>query len=194
MTTLEDYVEIPSDRVPFEQRPWMKGAEITDSVIEAIRENKYRFIRLNYPNGDMVGPYRRLPGHADRRGDGGSLPGPPHPGGAGDGGILVISADHGNADDMYEHAKKTGAVVVDAETGKIKVKTSHSLNPVPVYIYDPAGTAQLSLSARQGLGISSLAATCLRLLGFAPAGRLRPQRGRGWSGGDGRGGIGPERR
>ena len=52
---LEDYVEIPSDQVPFEQRPWMKAAEITDVVVEAMKEGKHGFIRLNYPNGDMVG-------------------------------------------------------------------------------------------------------------------------------------------
>ena len=52
---LEDYVEIPSDTVPFEQRPWMKCAEITDKVVEAIKSGKYDHIRLNYPNGDMVG-------------------------------------------------------------------------------------------------------------------------------------------
>jgi 2,3-bisphosphoglycerate-independent phosphoglycerate mutase len=164
---LEDYVEIPSDVLPFEQRPWMKGAEITDYVLQAIRENKFRFIRLNYPNGDMVGHTgvyqatqigvetvdlcigRLLPAIQAA------------------GGILVISADHGNADDMYEHAKKTGKTLVDPETGRIKVKTAHSLNPVPAYIYDADGTARLSLSDHQGLGISSLAATCLQLLGFA---------------------------
>ena len=52
---LEKYVEIPSDKVTFDLRPWMKGAEITDAVIEAIESGKYRFIRMNYPNGDMVG-------------------------------------------------------------------------------------------------------------------------------------------
>jgi 2,3-bisphosphoglycerate-independent phosphoglycerate mutase len=165
---LEDYVEIPSDVLPFEQRPWMKGAEITDAVIDAIRSNRYRFIRLNYPNGDMVGHTgvyqatqigvetvdlclgRLLPVIREA------------------GGILVVSADHGNADDMYEHDKKTGKVLADKQTGILKVKTAHSLNPVPFYAYDPAGTAHLKLSAHQGLGISSLAATCLKLLGFEP--------------------------
>jgi len=33
---LETYIEIPSDIVPFEQRPWMKCAEITDKVCEAV--------------------------------------------------------------------------------------------------------------------------------------------------------------
>jgi len=166
--TLEDYLEIPSDILPFEQRPWMKGAEITDVVLKAIAGNTHRFIRLNFPNGDMVGHTgvyqatqiavetvdlcigRLLPAIQATNG------------------ILVISADHGNADDMYEHDKKTGKV--KTENGKIKVKTAHSLNPVPVIIYDPANCAKLKLSEHQGLGISSLAATCLNLLGFeAPA-------------------------
>jgi len=58
--------------------------------------------------------------------------------------------------------------VLDAKTGDIKAKFAHSLNPVPVYVYDPEGTAQLSLAPETGLGISSLAATCLCLLGFVP--------------------------
>lgn len=52
---LDNYMEIRSDVVPFEQRPWMKSAEITDAVIEAIESGKFRMIRLNFPNGDMVG-------------------------------------------------------------------------------------------------------------------------------------------
>ena len=52
---LETYVEIPSDRVPFEQRPWMKAAEITDALIAELRPASYRHARLNYANGDMVG-------------------------------------------------------------------------------------------------------------------------------------------
>ena len=52
---LEDWVEIKSDVVPFEQRPWMKSAEITDTLVEAIESGKYDFLRTNFPNGDMVG-------------------------------------------------------------------------------------------------------------------------------------------
>ena len=148
----------------------MKAAEITDYVMGAIRENKFPFIRLNYPNGDMVGHTgiyqatqigvetvdlclgRLMEAVKEAHG------------------ILVVSADHGNADDMFEHDEKTGKVKTDPVTGKPRAKTSHSLNPVPCYIYDPAGTAGLTLSAAssKGLGISSLAATCLMLLGFVP--------------------------
>lgn len=167
---LEEYVEIKSDRVPFEQRPWMKAAEITDVALESIRSNRRRFIRMNYPNGDMVG-HTGVPQaveiaveatdlsvgrlmEAIREAEG----------------ILVLSADHGNADDMYERDKK-GQIVIDPRTGRPKAKTSHSLNPVPCFVWDPAGTskARLSEAARRGgLGITSLAATCLTLLGFEP--------------------------
>jgi len=172
--TLEDYIEIPSDIVPFEQRPWMKGAEITDRVIAAIESGKHKFIRLNYPNGDMVGHtgifeavriavetvdlcLARLIEAVKKAG-----------------GIMVISADHGNADDMYERSKKTGQPAIDPHTGGPQAKTSHSLNPVPVYIYAPANKDQIKLSDAKDLGIASLAATCIKLLGFEPPADYAP--------------------
>ena len=82
------------------------------------------------------------------------------------GGILIITADHGNADDMYEHAKD-GSVLKD-KSGNIKVKTSHSLNPVPCIIYDPEYKGEYSQVLNSGLGISSIASTCIELLGFNP--------------------------
>ena len=164
---LEDYVEIKSDRVPFEQRPWMKCAEIADYVINAIGSGKYSFIRLNFPNGDMVGhtgvfqavvcglegmdlQIGRIKEAVEKAG-----------------GILILTADHGNSDDMFEHDKKTGKVTLDAK-GEPKVKTSHSLNPVPCVIYDPEYKGEYKTVLRSGLGISSLAATCIELLGYKP--------------------------
>jgi len=166
---LENYVEIKSDVLPFEQRPWMKCAEITDYLLEAIPSGKYDFIRLNFPNGDMVGhtgvyeavicsmeamdlQLARLKKAVDAAG-----------------GIMLLTADHGNADDMFEHDKKTGAVSVKKD-GSAKAKTSHSLNPVPGIIYDPEYKGEYSKTLNEGLGISSVAATCIELLGFkAPA-------------------------
>ena len=55
MQALETFKEIPSDDGNFDERPWMKSADITDAVIEAIKSEKYDFIRCNFPNGDMVG-------------------------------------------------------------------------------------------------------------------------------------------
>ena len=175
---LEDYEEIKSDVIPFEQRPWMKCSDIADRVIAALGSGKYDFIRLNFPNGDMVGHtgiyqavicsmeamdiqlgrIRRAAAEA--------------------GAVLLITADHGNSDDMYEHDKKTGEVSRKAD-GSPKAKTSHSLNPVPCVVYDPdyrgeyengedGGPASAPSALREGLGISSIAATCVELLGFIP--------------------------
>ena len=162
---LEDYVEVPSDTVPFEQRPWMKCAEITDKVIEAIKSGKYDHIRLNYPNGDMVGhtgvfnavccsmegmdlQLGRLKAAIEEAG-----------------GILCLTADHGNSDDMYEHAKD-GSVKMD-KNGEPKAKTSHSLNPVPGIIYDPEYKGEYDQTKlNEGLGISSWPATLIQLMGY----------------------------
>ncbi|OQA81800.1 MAG: 2,3-bisphosphoglycerate-independent phosphoglycerate mutase [Lentisphaerae bacterium ADurb.Bin242] len=167
--TLDDYEEIPSDIVPFEQRPWMKCAQITDRVVEAIGSGKYGMIRLNFPNGDMVGHtgnmeavivamesldlcLARIKNAIEAAG-----------------GVLVISADHGNADDMLEHDKK-GNVKFD-KNGVPARKTSHSLNPVPCIVFDPESKGEYKHELREGLGISSLAATCIELLGYeAPEG------------------------
>ena len=81
---------------------------------------------------------------------------------------MIATADHGNADDMYEHAKD-GSVKLD-KNGEPKRKTSHSLNPVPAIIYDPEYKGEYSLELNKGLGISSIAATCINFLGYeAPA-------------------------
>jgi 2,3-bisphosphoglycerate-independent phosphoglycerate mutase len=83
-------------------------------------------------------------------------------------GILVVTADHGNSDDMYECNYKTGEVTYDEKTGQPKPRTAHSLNPVFAHVYEPTGKIKMKLSVRKDLGISSLAATCLTLLGFEP--------------------------
>ena len=164
---LEEYVEITSDVVPFEERPWMKCADITDRVIKEIDSGKYDFIRLNFPNGDMVGHtgiyeavvcsmealdlcVGRLKKAVEKAG-----------------GVMLLTADHGNADDMFEHDKKTGGVKYK-ENKKPRAKTSHSLNPVPCIIYDPLYSGEYSAKLEDGLGISSVAATCIELLGFNP--------------------------
>jgi 2,3-bisphosphoglycerate-independent phosphoglycerate mutase len=88
------------------------------------------------------------------------------------GGIMLITADHGNSDDMFEHDKKSGAVSRKAD-GSPKAKTSHSLNPVPCIVYDPGYQGEYKRDPHEGalvegLGISSIAATCIQLLGYTP--------------------------
>ncbi len=161
---LETYVEIPSDTQPFEERPWMKSAEITDRLIEELATGRYRHARVNYANGDMVGhtghhaaaiqaveavdlQVARLMPVIERLG-----------------GALIVTADHGNADCMVEIDKKTGEPAVDAR-GRVKPKTSHTLNPVPLHIYAPS--IEFGLRARNGeVGLANLASTILRLMGY----------------------------
>lgn len=165
----ETYVEIPSDVVPFEQRPWMKCAEITDALIDAVRGGKYRYLRVNYANGDMVGHTgnfeaavtamqgldlqlaRLIPVVLAAKG------------------VVMITADHGNADEMYE-LDKSGKVKRDAG-GNTKAKTSHTLNPVPFVLISADAEPRYRLrSDLDAPGLSNLAATVLNLLGFeAPA-------------------------
>ena len=165
---LDEYMEIRSDVVPFEQRPWMKCAEITDVVTDAIASGKYKMIRMNFPNGDMVGHTGNLEAVIVSLEALDLCLGRIKAAVEAAGGVLVISADHGNADDMFEHGKD-GKIKVDSE-GQAARKTSHSLNPVPCIVYDPEGKGEYASELRTGLGISSLAATCIELLGFnAPA-------------------------
>ena len=163
---LETYIEIPSDVVPFEQRPWMKCAEITDKLIECLRSGKYKYLRVNFPNGDMVGhtgsflatqcsmealdlQLARILKVVDELE-----------------GAALITADHGNADEMYEIDKKTKAPKAEKD-GSFKAKTSHTLNPVPFIIYDnfTADSYKVKMG-RSDFGLSAVAATTVNMLGF----------------------------
>ena len=163
---LETYIEIPSDVVPFEQRPWMKCAEITDKLIECLESGEYKYLRVNFPNGDMVGhtgsllatrcsmealdiQLARILKALDKVG-----------------GVALITADHGNADEMFEMDKKTGLPKAD-KNGNFKSKTSHTLNPVPCIIYDNVTSGAYTVKADEGkFGLSNVAATMVNLMGF----------------------------
>jgi len=151
----ELFVEIPSDRIRFEQAPKMKAPEIAAKTAELLRSGKYRFGRLNFANGDMVGHtgvpeaiitavktvdqcvaqlievVRELNG------------------------VVVVTADHGNADEMFT-----------VKNGKRQVSTAHSLNPVPFIIIDPLYKGEYVLAPLAQRGLSNVASTLLNLLGF----------------------------
>jgi len=161
---LERYIEVPSDRVSFDERPWMKAAEITDATIAALREQPTGFARINYANGDMVGhtgsfTSTRMAVEAVDLCLGRLLPVIAHLGG-----IALITADHGNADEMYEIDKQGG---VKLENGRPKSKTSHTLNAVPFIVYDPGFAGEYSLSGAVAKpGLANVAATALGLMGY----------------------------
>ncbi|MDH5672060.1 MAG: 2,3-bisphosphoglycerate-independent phosphoglycerate mutase [Myxococcales bacterium] len=165
---LETYIEIPSDRLPFEQRPWMKAAEISDGLIAELRAGRARHARLNFANGDMVGHTGKLDAAilAVQTVDlclARILPVIDELGGA-----IIVTADHGNADQMFELASD-GSIRRDARE-RPRAKTSHTLNPVPCYFHG-AGLGRLSLDPTvQQPSLSNVAATVLQLLGYrAPA-------------------------
>jgi 2,3-bisphosphoglycerate-independent phosphoglycerate mutase len=154
--SLETYVEIPSDKIQFHKAPKMKALEIKDRVIEMLRGGTYRFGRLNFANGDMVGHtgvmeaaiiavetvdqcvgellevIKELEG------------------------IAVVTADHGNADVMFSWDKE----------GRKIIKTAHSLNPVPFAIYDPGYEGEYEMATLKRPGLSNVVATVLNLLGY----------------------------
>jgi 2,3-bisphosphoglycerate-independent phosphoglycerate mutase len=154
--SLETYVEIPSDKIEFDKAPRMKALEIKETVIKLLQDGAYRFGRLTFANGDMVGHTGNLTAAVvavetvDRC--------------VGElletiralEGIAVVTADHGNADVMF---------TVD-KTGKTRVRTAHSLNPVPFAIYDPCYNGEYEMAPGQKPGLSNVAATLLNLLGY----------------------------
>ncbi len=152
---LEKYVEIQSDKITFDLRPWMKASEITDNIIEAIQSNKYKNLRLNYANGDMVGHtgvpvsvriavetvdlmLRRLLPVLEKAG-----------------GVAVITADHGNADCMWTE-----------KDGKKTAMVAHTRNPVPFIVKDFSDSNRFTLKKLDNKGLANVAATVLNLLGF----------------------------
>jgi len=153
---LEKYVEIPSDRIEFDKAPQMKAKEITDTAIDLLKSGNYKFGRLNFPNGDMVGHTGNMQAAiaavetVDKY--------------LGEllavvkelKGIAVVTADHGNADQMFTIDKK----------GAKSVKTAHSLNPVPFIIDDSLYRGEYRMADIKEKGLSNIAATLLNLLGY----------------------------
>jgi len=169
---LEFYREIPSDRVPFEQRPWMKTAETADEVIAAVQGGSFRFIRANMAAGDMVGhtgvfEAAVLAMQAVDLAIGRILPAVLKANGT-----LVVTADHGNLDDMAER-DKSGRPLVGPD-GRVKPRVSHTLNPVPFIIVDGAKRALKLRGDLPQAGLANVAATLLELLGYEPPDEFEP--------------------
>ncbi len=154
--TMETWVEVKSDVVPFNERPWMKASEVTDLLCEAIEKNEYNFYRCNYPNGDMVGHtgdflatrigveavdlnLKRVLESAAKVNA-----------------LVLVTADHGNADEMYEKKK--------SEDAPLKPKTSHTLNKVPFIIADKS----VALDGEGDYGLANIAATVAELMDIEP--------------------------
>src|SRR5690606_6426089 len=167
---LETYEEIESDRVSFDQAPAMKAREIAEAAARALRSGKYDLVRMNFANGDMVGHTGRLEAtirslEAVDEALGVVLAAVDDANGS-----FIVTADHGNADDMAMR-KKDGSLARDAE-GRVVPKTSHTLAKVPFVVGGKGLPA--SVGVRHDLpepGLANVTATFVNLLGFeAPEG------------------------
>jgi len=161
--SLETYIEIPSDNVPFDQAPAMKANEITDATIELLRNGQFDWGRINYANGDMVGHTGDLAATIESMevlDDAlarlievvvGELDG-----------VVIFTADHGNADIMYTE-----------KDGVCSPKTSHTLSPVP-FAVACQHPERYRLCDLADAGLTNIAATVISLLGFQPPADYRP--------------------
>ncbi|CAL5389063.1 unnamed protein product [Camellia sinensis] len=178
---MEEYVEIPSDSgIPFNVQPKMKALEIAEKARDAILGGKFHQVRVNLPNGDMVGHTGDIEATivACKAAD--------------DavkmildaieqvGGIYVVSADHGNAEDMVKKNKK-GEPLLD-KNGNVQILTSHTLQPWINYIVgqSPSSCGCLQLANRElllGLLLGSSFSDCVPIAiggpGLLPGVRFR---------------------
>ena len=153
--SLETYIEIPSDNIEFNKAPAMKAREITEQTIQLIESGEFQFGRLNIANGDMVGHTGDLAAAIEAMEIVDECLGKlidcikQHHG------VLIFTADHGNADIMYTE-----------KNGQRSPKTSHTLSPVPFAIIDANFDGEYQLVPPKGAGLTHIAATTLNLLGF----------------------------
>ncbi len=157
----EQYVEIksdPNEMIP--TYPEMKAKEVCQRTIEALKSGKFKFVRVNFANGDMVGHTGILDSAIkavqivdecvkELIDTVNSL-----------NGITIVTADHGNCEEMK---------FPDGSP-----KTSHSLNPVGFWIIDKNWNSEYEISIDlENPGLSNVASTILNLLGFKQPAQYR---------------------
>jgi 2,3-bisphosphoglycerate-independent phosphoglycerate mutase len=152
----EDRILVPSPKVAtYDLQPEMSAPEVTDRLVEAIESGKYDLIVCNYANGDMVGHTGNIPAaikavecidtclgrlaEAIKR----------------QGGVMLVTADHGNAEQMF-----------DPQTDQ--PHTAHTLNRVPVMVVNPP----LSVKALSDGRLADIAPTMLALMGLSQPGEM----------------------
>ncbi len=160
----EDHVLVPSPRVEsYAQKPEMSAFAVTDKVLAAIAADKYDFILINYANADMVGHTGDIQAAIKAVEAVDSCVAKLAKAILKKDGVLLLVADHGNAEVMF-----------NIQTGTIDKE--HTTNPVPFIVVGNQfegktfGTAQvpgsdLSLVRPQGI-LSDVAPTILHIMGL----------------------------
>jgi len=169
---MEDYILIPSDKgISFADVPGMKAAEIADKAVQLIASGGYGFGLINFANADMVGHCGRLEPAIAAVEAVDTAVGRIVDALQAVGGSALITADHGNAEEMRVH---------NAE-GKDEPCTRHSINPVPCILFDAEFDQTYALrQASDGddvcttPGLSHIAATVLNMLGHQAPEELQP--------------------
>jgi 2,3-bisphosphoglycerate-independent phosphoglycerate mutase len=143
-----ELVASPRDVPTYDKKPQMSAREATDAFVAAWREDEPTFGIINFANADMVGHTGVIPAAVQAVETVDACLGDVVAAVQETGGVLLITADHGNADEMLE------------EDGS--PDTAHSLNPVPVIltVADPPG-----LALREGGILADVAPTLLDVLG-----------------------------
>lgn len=143
-------IESPRDVTTYDQKPEMSAPAVAEAAANAIRSNKYALIVVNFANPDMVGHTGNLDAaiKACEAVDAGlqKLVQAADETGA----ALVITADHGNSDQLFEPAENLP-------------HTRHTLNPVEVIVY---GKGLEGKKLRSGGTLGDIAPTVLELMGF----------------------------
>ena len=152
----EDRRMVPSPHVAtYDLQPEMSAAPLTDVVLRAINEGDYALIVVNFANGDMVGHTGSIPAVVKAVETVDACVGPLVEAVLARQGALVITADHGNAEEMINPA--TGGPL-----------TSHTTNPVPLLVVTPDDDPDRHLRLRSGGVLSTVAPTVLELIGLMP--------------------------
>jgi 2,3-bisphosphoglycerate-independent phosphoglycerate mutase len=164
-TSLEDWIEIPSDNVSFDKKPEMKAREVCEEVVKDLEMKVHKFIRVNFANGDMVGHTGSIEAAIRAIEIVDECIGRIETSAREAGATMVITADHGNLEMMWEVDEKTGVTKLDGD-GNPVVKTSHTLSPVPWCLVGAEADRFQPNTALENPGLANIAATLLTLLGF----------------------------
>lgn len=145
----EDRVLIPSPKVPtYDQQPSMSAPEVTEEVIRRIESGKYDVIILNYANCDMVGHTGDMQAAIEAVETVDACLGKVVEAIQKAGGCALITADHGNAEQMLDY-------------GTGQPHTAHTSNIVPLIYIDQD---RMDVRLRDGGRLADIAPTLLDLM------------------------------
>jgi len=161
--SLEEYILIDSDKgISFADKPEMKAAEIADKAVELIQSGAYGFGLINFANADMVGHCGKLAPAIQAVEAVDQAVGRVVDALEKQGGSAIITADHGNAEEMITHT-----------THGDEPCTKHSVNPVPCILFKSGEVLELNQDIKDQ-GLANLAATVCELMGIDTPEGLEP--------------------